>query len=175
MWANWEILSVAAIDIKIWVPRYITRIRMKVSGISPWLKFVNDASRISIKTTPDAPRSIVGKKIALRMPVTPAVTSIMHNRANEPCFFSSIGPTRSMIEKFAKRWFQSACPAIWEKTETQQFKLAGENCPLPLAVNQSGVREGIDVFVSAITRTQKNAKVRITGELYLTLKSCFPS
>jgi hypothetical protein len=57
---------------------------MKVSGISPLRKLVNDASSIIIKTMPDAPKSPVEKNITFIPPVMNAVINIMNSKDNEP-------------------------------------------------------------------------------------------
>lgn len=54
---NWEILSLNIIPSYTCCPRNNTNTRIKVKGISPSLKPVNDANIINAKTTPLAPQS----------------------------------------------------------------------------------------------------------------------
>ena len=83
IWANWEILLELK-EFKNSLPRYRTRIRIKVRGISPSLKLVKDARSIIIKRTPLAPRRPVLKNIKLRTPVTRAVTAIIKKSEKDP-------------------------------------------------------------------------------------------
>lgn len=76
---------------------------MKVSGISPDLKFVNEPSMINIKTIPLAPSNPVGKISVLRRPVIPADIIIMVSSRLEPYFSSRIGPIRSIRVKLLIR------------------------------------------------------------------------
>ena len=110
MWANCEIESsvTAANTSRV---RYIRTTRTKVSGISPERMFVNELSRIIMKTMPLAPIRPVDRNSTFRPPVASAVIAIIPSSGQEPYFSSRIGPIRSINAKLASRCAQLACPS----------------------------------------------------------------
>jgi hypothetical protein len=166
IWANSEIVF-AAKELKSSLPRYNTRMRTKVRGISPFLKFVKEAKRIIMKATPEAPNRLLENKKTLSTPVTRAVRKIISRRGQEPYRSSRIGPMRRINEKLAIRWVQLAWPITWV-TKVTQFRIRkGTKLPLPGTINQDSVKEGNRVLERISTKTLIKVKVNMVGALYL--------
>jgi hypothetical protein len=166
IWANSEIVF-SVKELKSSLPRYNTIMRIKVRGISPFLKLVKEAKRIIIKATPEAPSRLVEKRKTLSTPVTSAVMKIISKRAKEPYRSSKIGPMRRINEKLAIRWVQLAWPITWLTKVTQFCIREKAKPPLPGTINQDSVKEGNRVLESMSTSTLLKVKVNMVGALYL--------
>ena len=90
--------------------------RKKLRGSCFFSMVLMEASKISIKASPLAPKSEDGMKQAFIIPVTKAVTVTMRAIMAEPYFSSMRGPRIRIKERFPRRWFASACPSTWVKS-----------------------------------------------------------
>jgi hypothetical protein len=106
IWAHWDILS-SEKALVISLTKKSRKIKTKVKGICPARKFVNELSRINIKTIPLAPINPVEKKTIFRILVIKAVTRIIKTIENDPYFSSSMGPIKRINEKLPIRCIQS--------------------------------------------------------------------
>ena len=72
--------------------------RMSVSGMVPVRMPANDASTMSMNTTPEAPMSaLFGKKNQSTSPVTSAVSAMASRMRLPPKRSSAVGPTTSSM------------------------------------------------------------------------------